>query len=71
MQTAIRILELLHKGRSKEQILREFNGDGQLVDGWILFLKYNKWVITDARTQEFKVSQKGTIWARKYGKRLE
>ena len=60
--TAFCILKHLLRGESEKEIAeKKFNGDGQLVSMWMLFLKYNHW-LEQHGDGKWKISEKGKRW---------
>ena len=55
----------LEEGQDDDQIIQEFDGDGQLVEIWTNFLVHNHW-ITNNELGEMTVTEKGRFWIRKY-----
>ena len=47
LDQAFYILECLCDGEPNEEIQEKFDGDKQLVDMWLNFLKHNHWVNYD------------------------
>ena len=67
LHAAIRILKCLSKGESKEQLVKEFDNDEQLVSMWISFLLHNRWMINDNPDKEhWVITDKGRDWIDKY-----
>jgi len=44
LQQAVYVSRCLTSGQGRKEIATAFGGDQQLVDMWILFLKYNHWI---------------------------
>jgi predicted transcriptional regulator len=57
----------LSSGESKEQLVKEFDGDEQLVSMWISFLLHNGWMINDNPEKDhWVITDKGQDWIDKY-----
>lgn len=55
----------LEEGQDDDQIIKEFEGDSQLVEIWTNFLVHNHW-IKNNELGEMTVTEKGRLWIRKY-----
>ena len=44
LQQAVYVSRCLSEGQRRKEIAGAFQGDQQLVDMWILFLKHNHWI---------------------------
>jgi hypothetical protein len=64
LNQALYILHCLGEGHSNEQIVQKFDGDKQLVDMWMSFVKHNHWIEKD-RLGQWQLTEKGREWARK------
>ena len=63
LKQAFYVLHCLEEGRSNEEIIQKFDGDEQLVDIWISFVKHNHWIAQDSLGQ-WRLTEKGRKWAR-------
>lgn len=64
LKAANYILNCVIRGESKDEIVKQFEGDEQLVDIWMSFIKHNHW-IEQNEFQEWFVTEKGKSWASK------
>jgi predicted transcriptional regulator len=53
------ILDCLHDGLSEDHIIKNCDGDAQLVKIWMDFLKDNRWVIKDEPNHRWLLTDKG------------
>jgi len=61
LQQAVYVSRCLIKGQRKKEIADEFQGDEQLVEMWMLFLKHNHWI--DSSDGRWSLTAKGQAWA--------
>jgi predicted transcriptional regulator len=67
LHAAIHILKCLSSGESKKQLVKDFDGDEQLVSMWMSFLLHNRWMIKDDPEKDHWVTtDKGQDWIDKY-----
>jgi hypothetical protein len=71
LHAATHILKCLASGESKEQLVKEFDGDEQLVSMWISFLLHNRWMLKENGRKMYNkdywvITDKGQDWIDKY-----
>ena len=60
---ALHVLKRLDEGKSRDEIVKEFDGDEQIVEIWTSFLAHNGWMShPDGR---WEVTAKGKMWIEK------
>ncbi len=69
--TAVHILICLTKGKSREEIARDFDDNLELVRVWIDYMiainwVYKNWVYKNAADGTWVVSDNGKMWIEKY-----
>ena len=62
LKQAAYVMECLVIGQSKEDIVRRLEGDKQLVDMWISFLRHNHWI--EETVKGWSITTKGAAWSR-------
>ena len=53
------VLDCLHDGLSEDQIVKNCDGDAQIVKIWLDFLKDNRWVIRDETNDSWVLTDRG------------
>jgi hypothetical protein len=67
LETAAYVLECIHEGKRKEEIVQRFDDDEQLVSLWLTFLKANDWLEEDHNSNsQLVVSEEGKQWIKKF-----
>lgn len=67
LESAAYVLECIHEGKRKEEIVQRFDDDGQLVSLWLTFLKANDWLEEDHDSNsQLVVSEEGKRWIEKF-----
>ena len=67
LETAAYVLECIHEGKRKEEIVERFDDDEQLVSLWLTFLKANDWLEEDHDSNsQLVVSVEGKQWIKKF-----
>jgi len=67
LETAAYVLECIHEGKRKEEIVQRFDNDEQLVSLWLTFLKANDWLEEDHDSNnQLVVSEEGKQWIKKF-----
>jgi hypothetical protein len=61
LNQAIFIMRYIDLGKSKQEIVKRFNGDEQLVDLWISYMRHNHWLESN-NTGGLKVTDKARSW---------
>jgi hypothetical protein len=61
LKQAAYVSRCLLKGQSKKEIMSTFEGDEQLADMWILFLKHNGWM-EESGDGKWSYTAKGQAW---------
>ena len=59
LMQAVYVSECLSNGETYEKIVAKFEGDIQLVDMWVNFVKHNGWIRYDTETQQWSTTEKG------------
>ena len=59
LMQAVYVSECLCLGFTQEEIAGKFNGDTQLVDMWVSFVRHNHWVDYDIKTHRWSMTSKG------------
>jgi hypothetical protein len=59
LMQAVYVSECLCIGFTQEEISEKFNGDTQLVDMWVSFVRHNHWVAYDKLTHRWSMTAKG------------
>ena len=59
LMQAVYVSECLCLGVSQEEIAVRFNGDRQLVDMWVSFVRHNHWVYYDVKAHHWSMTPKG------------
>ena len=65
LKQALYVSHRVGEGQNNDQIIREFDGDSQLVEMWTNFLVHNHW-IKNNKLGEMTVTEKGSLWITKY-----
>lgn len=63
LRQAIYIFRELELGRTTDGLVKDFDGDQQLVDIWLSFLLHNRWI--EQKGGQFVATEKGRGWAKK------
>jgi DNA-binding IclR family transcriptional regulator len=63
LDQALFILEHLCEGELEDKIVQEFEGDKQLVQLWLNFLKHNHWVKYDIAECQWTMTERSKEWA--------
>ena len=63
LHQAIFILGCLCEGELEDDIMAKFQGDKQLMDMWVIFLKHNHWLFYEAAEERWALTEKGKEWA--------
>jgi hypothetical protein len=66
LMTAVHILICLTKGKSREEIARDFDDNLELVRVWIDYMIAINWVYKNAADGTWVVSDNGKMWIEKY-----
>ncbi|MDQ6864097.1 MAG: hypothetical protein M3044_09755 [Thermoproteota archaeon] len=67
LETAAYVLECIHEGKRKEEIVQRFDDDEQLVSLWLTFLKANDWLEEDHDSNsQLVVSEEGKQWINRF-----
>lgn len=66
LMTAVHILICLTKGKSPEEIAKDFDDNIQLVCVWIDYMVGINWVYTNANDGTWVASDNGKEWIEKY-----
>jgi hypothetical protein len=61
LKQAAYVSQCLVNGKSKKEITSAFEGDEQLVEMWLLFLKHNRW-IQESWNGNWSCTAKGQAW---------
>ena len=61
LKQAAYISKCLVNGKSKKEMAIQLEGDRQLVEMWVLFLKHNRW-IEESRDGSWSHTEKGRAW---------
>lgn len=64
---AVYILKCFEAGRTEEQLVKEFGGDGQLIQMWINFMQHNHWMLRSESRSGWSATDKGKSWIYKWG----
>ena len=59
LMQAVYVAESLCIRFTPAEIAEQFNGDKQLVDMWVSFVRHNHWVKYDSRTNRWAMTAKG------------
>lgn len=60
---AVYVADCLCKGYLVSDLVSKFDGDDQLVEMWISFLKHNHWIYFDSPTTSWLMTEKGKRYA--------
>ena len=64
LESAAYVLECIQEGKPKEEIVRRFNDDEQLVSLWLTFLKANDWLEEDHNSSsQLLLTEEGKQWS--------
>lgn len=63
LKQAAYVLHSLVEGQNKDDVVKKFEDDEQLVDMWMLFLKCNHWMVNSSGI--WSVTSKGRMWTEK------
>lgn len=67
LESAAYVLECIQEGKRKEEIVRRFNDDEQLVSLWLTFLKANDWLEEDHNSgSQLLVTEEGKQWIERF-----
>jgi hypothetical protein len=66
LKCAVYLLDCIIRDESKTEIVRKFDGDEQLVDMWMSFIRHNYWIAQkNGSNHQWVMTEKGRKWARK------
>lgn len=65
LDQALFVLNCLCNGEIEDDIVLKFNGDKELVNMWVSFLKHNHWLYYDAVKECWAQTGKGKEWAKR------
>jgi predicted transcriptional regulator len=60
----------IKQGKSEQEIVACFEGDEQLVNMWMMFLRGNRWIETD-KHGNFVITEKAKRWMLDHPRKLE
>jgi predicted transcriptional regulator len=64
LKCAVYLLDDVTKNESRDEIVKKFDGDEQLVDIWVSFIRHNHW-IEQKESGQFVITEKGREWMKK------